>query len=141
MQRNEQTRKLNPAVWTSAVLAIGLVIGVALALLPRPGRPGPFPRPDPFETFEDIDVIMSTVGLALLAALFAVYAKTYADTRARSALGLIFVLAAFLFEGVLTSPLFFGAFGHGLGELGPFVLVAHAFRTAAFAAFLYLSLQ
>src|SRR5205807_9385438 len=114
---------------------------IVLALVPRPGRPGPGPRIDPFETLEDIDVIVSTVGLALLSALFVVYAKTYADTGARSALGLIVVLAAFLFEGVLTSPILFGAFGHALGELGPFVLVAHGFRTAAFAAFLYLTLQ
>ena len=65
-----------------------------------------------------MDVIVSTVGLALLAALFVVYAKTYRDTGARSALGLIFVLAAFLLEGTLTSPILFGAFGHVLGELG-----------------------
>src|SRR6266566_238312 len=102
---------MSPALWTAVVLAIGLAIGVGLALVPRPGRPGPGPRIDPFETLEDIDVIVSTVGLALLS------------------------------EGVLTSPILFGAFGHALGELGPFVLVAHGFRTAAFAAFLYLSLQ
>ena len=141
MQASDRKRGMSPALWTAVVLAIGLAIGVGLALVPRPGRPGPGPRIDPFETLEDIDVIVSTVGLALLSALFVVYAKTYADTGARSALGLIVVLAAFLFEGVLTSPILFGAFGHALGELGPFVLVAHGFRTAAFAAFLYLSLQ
>src|SRR6266571_5109488 len=124
---------MSPALWTVVVLAIGLAIGVVLALVPRPGRPGPGPRIDPFETLEDIDVIVSTVGLALLSALFVVYAKTYSDTGASSALGLIFVLAAFLFEGVLTSPILFGAFGHALGELGPFVLVAHGFRTASTA--------
>ena len=76
---------MSPALWTAVVLAIGLAIGVGLALVPRPGRPGPGPRIDPFETLEDIDVIVSTVGLALLSALFVVYAKTYADTGARSA--------------------------------------------------------
>ena len=141
MQPRERKWGMSPALWTAAMVAIGLAIGIVLALVPRPGRPGPGPRIDPFETLEDIDVIVSTVGLALLSALFVVYAKTYADTGARSALGLIFVLAAFLFEGVLTSPILFGAFGHILGELGPFLLVAHGFRTAAFAAFLYLSLQ
>ena len=141
MERSERKWAVSPALWTAVVLAIGLAIGIALALVPRPGRPGPGPRLDPFETFEDVDVIVSTVGLALLAALFVVYAKTYRDTGARSALGLIFVLAAFLLEGTLTSPILFGAFGHVLGELGPFLLVAHGFRTAAFAAFLYLSLQ
>src|SRR5437899_5312653 len=103
---------MSPALWTAVVLAIGLAIGVGLALVPRPGRPGPGPRIDPFETLEDIDVIVSTVGLALLSALLVVYAKTYADTGARSA----------------------------LGELAPFVLVAHGFRTAALVAFVYLRL-
>src|SRR5947208_3869409 len=119
---------MNPALWTAVVLAIGLAIGIALALVPRPGRPGPGPRIDPFETLEDIDVIVSTVGLALLSALFVVYAKTYADTGARSALGLIFILGAFLFEGVLTSPSRFGAFASALVDLGPFVLCGLGLR-------------
>src|SRR5437762_13818947 len=113
---------MNPALWTAVVLAIGLAIGIALALVPRPGRPGPGPRIDLFDTLECMDVIVSTVGLALLSALFVVYATTYADAGARSALGLIFVLAALLLDGVLPSPILFGAFGHVLGELGPFVL-------------------
>jgi hypothetical protein len=132
---------MSPGLWTAAVLAIGLAVGLVFAFAPRPGRPGPGPRNDPFETFEDIDVIASTVAIALLGALFVVYAKTYSDTGAASALGLLFVLTAFLFEAALTSPVLFGAFGHQLGELGPFLLIAHVFRTAAFAAFLYLSLQ
>src|SRR5438128_11524546 len=103
---------MSPALWTAVVLAIGLAIGVALALVPRPGRPGPGPRIDSFETLEDIDVIVSTVGLALLSALFVVYAKTYSDTGARSALGLIFVLSAFLFEAFLTSLTLLCSFIH-----------------------------
>ena len=51
------------------------------------------------------------------------------------------MLGALLFQGILTSPLLFGAFGHALGGLGPFLLVADAFKAGAFAAFLYLSLQ
>src|SRR5437762_12714872 len=108
---------MNPALWTAVVLAIGLAIGIALALVPRPGRPGPGPRIDPCETVEDIDVIVSTVGLALLSALFVDYAKTYAETGAQSALGMLFVIAAILFEGVLTTPILFGEFGHDIGEL------------------------
>src|SRR5205823_3529675 len=80
VERSERKWAMSPALWTAVVLAIGLAIGISLALIPRPGRPGPGPRLDPFETFEDVDVIVSTVGLALLAALFVVYAKTYRDT-------------------------------------------------------------
>src|SRR5438046_857825 len=96
---------MSPALWTAVVLAIGLAIGIALALIPRPGRPGPGPRLDPFETFEDVDVIVSTVGLALLAALFVVYAKTYRATGPRSALGLIFLLPASRLEGARIAPI------------------------------------
>src|SRR5205807_8680979 len=98
---------MSPALWTAVVLAIGLAIGVGLALVPRPGRPGPGPRIDPFETLEDIDVIVSTARRALLSALFGGYAETYADTGARSALGLIFVPPAFLVGWVVTEPVIF----------------------------------
>src|SRR5437762_3382851 len=126
---------MSPALWTAVVLAIGLAIGISLALIPRPGRPGPGPRLDPFETFEDVDVIVSTVGLALLAGLFVVYAKTYRGTGARSALGLIFVLAAFLVAGTLTSPILFVPLRPVLGGLGPCLLVRHGLAPAPFAAF------
>jgi hypothetical protein len=76
----------------------------------------------------------------LFVALLAVYAKTYSDPRARFALGLIVVFAALLFQALLASPLLFVAFGHALGGLGPFLLVADAFKAAAFTALLYLSL-
>lgn len=141
MQQSETSRRVSPATWTLVVIAVGIVLGVLLALIPRPDRLGPAPRPGMFQTLDDIDVILSTIGILLLLALLAVYAKTYSDTGARSALGLIFVLSAFLFEAVLSSPVLFGAFGHALGELGPFVLVADGFRVSALVAFLYLSLQ
>ena len=143
-QAGERKRGLSPAAWTLVVLAIGLVLGALLVLVPRPDRPGgpgPGPGPGMFETAADIDVILSTVSLAFLVGLLAVYARTYSQTRAPFALGLIIVLAALLFQGLLTSPLFFGAFGHPVGDLGPFLLVADGFKTGAFAAFLYLSLQ
>jgi len=134
-------KKLSPAVWTLLVLGVGVALGILLAFVPRPDRGGPGPGPRMFETLDDLDVILSTVSLVLLVALLAVYAKTYSDTRARFALGLIVVLAALLFQALLTSPLLFGAFGHALGGLGPFVLVADAFKAVAFSIFLYLSLQ
>ena len=142
-EARERKRGLSPAAWTLVVLAIGVALGALLVFIPRPDRPGPGPGPGPrmFETAADIDVILSTVSLAFLVALLAVYAKTYSQTRAPFALGLIVVLAALLFQGLLTSPLFFGAFGHPVGDLGPFLLVADGFKTGAFAAFLYLSLQ
>lgn len=139
MQASNKKRNLSPAVWTLIVLAIGVVLGVLLALVPRPGGPGP--GPGPFRTFDDVDAILSTIGLVFLVALLVVYTRTYSDTGARFALGLVVVLAALLFQVLLTSPLLFGAFGHRLGGLGPFLLVADTFKAAAFSIFLYLSLQ
>lgn len=141
MPKREDSRSLHPEVWTLTVILIALFAGILLALIPRPDRPGPGPGPGAFQTFDDLVVILSTIGMALLAALLVVYAKTYADTRAWSALGLFFVLVALLFEAALSSPLLIGAFGHPLGGLGPFLLVSSAFRTVALAVFLYLSLQ
>lgn len=141
MQRSESKTGIGAAAWTLTVIGIGLVAGAGLALIPRPDRPGPGPGPEAFQTLDDVDVVLSTVGVACLVALLVVYAKTFSDTGARFAIGLLFVLGALLFESVLTSPLLFGVFGHALGGLGPFVLVSDAFRATALSAFLYLSLQ
>jgi len=143
MQASEQKRKLSPAAWTVIVLAVGLVLGVLLALLPRPTRHhSAFTGSDLFQTLEDIDVAVATVSLALLVTLLYVYAKTQSETRARFALGLFFVLGALLFQAMLTYPIFFAAFGRvSLGGLSPFVLAADLFKATAFGAFLYLSLQ
>ncbi len=138
MQATREKRRIGPAVWTLVVLVIGLAVGVVLAVL-RAGRYPP--RPPDMELVELIDVVLSAIGVVLLVALLYVYAKTYSETKARFALGLIVVLTALLFQAALSSPLLFRAFGHGLGGLGPFVLGADAFKTAAFTAFLYLSLQ
>jgi len=127
----------SPKVWTLIVLTIGFVLGVLLAIMPRRTY-----RLELFRNLTDVDVVVSTMGLALLVALLYVYAKTYSETRARFALGLFIVLGAFLFQAVLTSPVFSAAFDHiPLGGLVPYVLAADAFETFAFGAFFYLSVQ
>ncbi len=125
-------------------LAAGILAGLVLAaIVPPPSFPGPGPGPrfPRFESHSDVDVILSTVSLALLAALLAVYVRTYRQTQANFALGLIVVLIALLVPSLVSSPVVIGAFGHPLGLLGSFFLVADIFKSAAFAVFLYLSLQ
>ncbi len=136
MQAGRGKPRFGAAVWTLIVIGLGVAFGAAFAAL-RLARPPPAGVP----LAEEVDIVLSTVGVVLLAALLAVYARTYSQTGAKFALGLIFVLIALLLQSALTSPLLFHAFGRGLGELGPFVLLADAFKTAAFTAFLYLSLQ
>jgi hypothetical protein len=143
MQRTEGGGGGRAAVWVLLVLVAGLAIGVVFSSLPDPSVG---PRPGHgwgfrFETAEDVDVILSTVGLALLVALLVVYAKTYSQTGARFALGLTVVLFALLLESLLTSPILYTAFGTSAASLGPFLLFADVFKVAAFSVFLYLSLQ
>jgi len=128
-------------VWTLIVLAIGIGLGVLLTLVPHgPRPPGPGPGFDPYAGIEALDVVLSAVSMACIVALIVVHARTYAEMGAKFALGLVLVLAALLFQAILSSPLFL-SFGHELGPFGPFGLGADALKAAAFGAFLYLSLQ
>ena len=138
-----RSRGLSPALVVLLTLTAGVVAGLALgaaAPLPMPG-PGPrggFPR---FESHADIDILLSTVSIALLGVLLAVYIRTYTQTKANFAAGLVVVLLALLLQSVVSSPVLIGAFGQPFGALGTFFLVADIFKSVAFALFLYLSLQ
>lgn len=118
--------------WVLIVLAVGAAAGSALSLLPSPG-PDFLMRP--------VHVILSAVVVALLAALLVVYAKVYADTEARFALGLLIVLGLLLFEALLTFPPLLTPLG--LHEERPFEVLpfTDALAIGAFAVFLYLSLD
>ena len=138
-----RARGVSPTIVVLMTLAAGIAAGLALgaaAPLPMPG-PGPrggFPR---FESHADIDILLSTVSIALLGVLLAVYIRTYTQTKANFAAGLVVVLLALLLQSVVSSPVLIGAFGQPFGALGTFFLVADIFKSVAFALFLYLSLQ
>jgi hypothetical protein len=138
-----KARKISPAAWVALTLAVGIAAGLALSLLaPVPGTgPGPRPPGMRFDTHADFDVLLSTVSIALLSALVVVYLRTFRQTRANFALGLVVVLFALLLESLVASPVLIGAFGHPFGALATFFLIADVFKSAAFAVFLYLSLQ
>ena len=156
MQEVEQPKEIenakrlwNPATQTLVVVAIGAGVGLLLALLgPGPTGdpffpPGGGPRPGErhFFSFEGIDTVISTTGVALLTALLIVQWRAYKETKAKFALGIVVVLAALLLQALLSSPAIFGVFGHTFGPLGPFLLVADVFKLVAFSVFLDLSLQ
>jgi len=126
------------------VLLVGVGAGLLLSTFPSPATgttPGRgFGWHLEFSTASDFDVVLSTVGIVFLVALLVVYLRTYAQTRARFALGLVVVLLALLVESVLSSPLVYGAFGQASDGLGTFLAAADAFKVVAFAVFLYLSL-
>jgi hypothetical protein len=131
-----------PVVWVLIVVAVGLAAGFALAVVtPSPPSPamGP-PGPAPSVGFP-LQVFFSGLDVVLLLALVIVYVRTYAQTRARFALGLVLFLAALLLQVVLSSPAFFRALGYGPGNLGFFFLLGGVFEAVALSVFLYLSLE
>jgi len=133
-------------VWAPLVLAVGVGLGLLEILLwpthaatgagPPPGGPAG-PPPALVETF----ALFSAVNLALLAALVVVYARTYAQTRAQFALGLVAFLVVLLFEAVASSPFVFAVFGFAPGNLGPFLLAGAILESVALVIFLVLSLE
>jgi hypothetical protein len=145
MSEQAKARPWNAAVWVLVVLAIGLVIGVGLALtvhVPQnPGPPGPpGPAPPPIAVTQT-SVVLSTVCLVLLGALVVVYGRIFRATRAPYVLGLLVFLVVLLFTTAVNSPLLFTAFGIGPGNLGRFLALGELLLGAALSIFLYLSLQ
>lgn len=143
MKGTEKKGASGAKVWVPVVLAMGILAGILLSALPTsqtlpPGHGHGWGLR--FATPEDVDVILSTVGIALLVALLVVYLRIHRETKANFALGLAVVFLALLVESILTSPLVYGAFGQTSDGLGTFLLLADVFKIAAFTVLLYLSL-
>ncbi|HTP55483.1 MAG TPA: hypothetical protein VML53_02300 [Thermoplasmata archaeon] len=135
--------RVRGAGWVALVVVIGALVGGALAAgtptmpaPPGPGHGGPSPG-----QYQWLAIVLGAVDSALLLALLIVYVRTYAETRARFALGLLVVFAALFLQTVAGSPAVSGRFGVGPGGLGPFLLLAALFEAIAFAVFLFLSLE
>lgn len=146
------TTSLNAVATVLLIVAVGLIAGVVLFAaepsvvppsLPQcpPGPGCPMSAPSSGFGYVQAAVILSTLAMALLAALFVVYARTYRETRAPFILGLLFFLLALLLETVLTSPFVFTGLGLPPGRLAPYLTFGQLFMDAALAIFLYLSLQ
>jgi hypothetical protein len=130
------------------VVPLALVVGLCLGLLeiafwpvrgPGSGMgPGPLgPPPEVVKSF----ALFSAVNLVLLVALVIVYARTYLETRANFALGLVAFLVVLLFEALANSPFLFAVFGYAPGALGPFLLLGAILEAVALVIFLVLSLE
>ena len=135
-QASEPKGRWTPAFWTLAVIVIGVVLGAGLALLPRR-----MAHTEIFAILTSADIVVSTVSMSLIVCLLYIHSKTYAETKAPLALGLFIVLGAFLFQTVLTSPLFAAAFDKlFLGGRPSLALAADTFESFAFSVLFYLSL-
>jgi heme/copper-type cytochrome/quinol oxidase subunit 4 len=143
LETQNPPRKGPSKLWLPVVLLIGLVLGVAFSsFVPRAPPFGYFEyRPFALEWDVMIHVVLSTISIALLVSLAAIYIRVYAETGARFALGIVVVLVALLIQSLIQYPLF-------LGLAAPFPLpeeryfsFADIFTIAAYATFLYLSLE
>jgi hypothetical protein len=133
----------NALVIVALILAVGLAMGVLLSYLivvpsPPPGPNAPPPGSGPLVR---LALVFAGIDLVVLLALVFVYVRTYLDTRARFALGLVLFLAALTVQTVVGSPILFGALGYGPGSLAPFLLASYLFETVALTIFLALSLE
>lgn len=130
--------------WVFAVIACGAAVGGLLWLLhPVSAASGP-PPPGGLAGSANLGRvagIFSLVDLALLVALIVVYVRTYRDTKARFALGLVLFLLALTVQSATSSLPVIHALGFGFGALGGFFLVSATFESLALAIFLYLSLE
>jgi hypothetical protein len=147
MQQDEKKGGSTSKVWVLVVLVVGVALGIVLSVVQTSTTAVPWRGHGrggwglQLDTPDDVDVILSTVSMVLLAALLLVYVKTYKETKAKFALGLVGVFLALLFQSILTSPLVYGAFGQASEGIGTFLLLADVFKIAAFTVFLYLSLE
>jgi hypothetical protein len=131
-------------LWLPVVLTVGVLAGLALSYL----VPEPFFIVGVGPGFADrlrdavvLHMILSTVSIALLVALIAIYLKVFAETGARFALGILIVMLALLMESLFQYPLLLGLYAGYPVDFGPFLSSADLFTIAAYTIFLYLSLE
>ena len=130
-------------IWLPIVLMIGLVLGVALSSFVPQALPFGYFEYRPFALEWDvmIHVVLSTVSIALLVSLAVIYVRVYAETGARFALGIVVVLVALLIQSLIQYPLFLGLAAPFPLPAERFFSFADIFTIAAYATFLYLSLE
>lgn len=132
--------------WVLLVLAAGAAVGALLGFV-HPLAPSTGPAPPPLggttgsTELGRVSGVLSIVDLALLVALIVVYVRTYRDTRARFALGLVLFLSALVVQSAALSLPILVALGFGWAGLGFFFFLSTLFETLALSVFLYLSLD
>ncbi len=131
------------ALWLLIVLALGVSLGIVLSLLgqARPYGAGPPPQFAYMEPVLSLRVIFSTTSIVLLVALVIVYAKMFIETKANFSLGLVVMLSALMIHSIISYPLLVGRAGTIPTGPGVFLSAADVFMVAAYAIFLYLSLE
>ncbi|HYC26690.1 MAG TPA: hypothetical protein VEB67_01555 [Nitrososphaerales archaeon] len=136
-----EVKKGPTKLWLPVVVAIGFLVGWALSYeVPAPFGYWRF-GPDQFRDTIILHTILSTVSIALILALIVIYMKVYADTGARFALGITVVFFALFIQALFQYPLLLGLAGPFPEGQGQYLSFGDLFTIAAYAVFLYLSLE
>lgn len=108
-----------------------------------PFRPLPRPEfnPGDLEFYYIARTVVSTINIALLVFLIAMYVTIYAKTKSEFTIGLLLFAIIFLIKDLMASPFIIGAFGFSLYGLGPFALLPDLFELVALSILLYLSVK
>jgi len=145
-----KARRGPPKLLVPLVLVVGVLVGILLSYsVPVPygfgpngsGPFGPFGPTDQFRNLLILHIVLSTVSIALLVAIIAVYLRIYADTGARFALGILVVMLALLIQSFFQYPLLLGFVGRIANEFGPYLTISDIFTIGAYTVLLYLSLE
>ncbi|MDG6934104.1 MAG: hypothetical protein JRN68_05355 [Nitrososphaerota archaeon] len=143
MQNEQSRRRPTGKYWVPVAILIGVVLGFFLSLTvpPLPYNEFVFGIHYFDWSYFAFHIILSTVAIALLVALFVVYIRIYSETRANFALGLIIVLGALLLQSLLTYPLLLAEPREFWTIPGASFDSADILLIVAYAVFLYLSLE
>ncbi len=145
MNEEKTKERQTSKIWVPLVLIIGAIAGeisyYVIGSAPDFLRLPPFGARFGLEIFRQFHVILSTISISLLIALMIVYMRTYRQTKANFALGILVVLFALLFQSILTYPLLVDLMDRSLIRPGFSSPIADIFMIIAYSVFLYLSLE
>ena len=123
------------AYWVT-VLHPQQLSGLQATRAPPPGL-----IPDDFEFFYAAFAVTSTLNIALLVILIAIYTDIYIKTRSQFTIGLVIFGVVFLVKDLTSSPLLTSLLGYRAYGLGPFEFLPGLFEFFALIVLLYLSIR
>ena len=137
--------RLGLIVTILAVVAVLATIGSLILIqqhygfLERRVPPPTRPLPGDVELFYVANAIISTINIALLAILIAIYGNIYVKTRSQFTIGLLIFAVVFLVRDLTSSPFVTAIYGFRAYGLGPFAFLPSLFELVALSILLYLS--
>lgn len=128
------------AAFAIVLLAVS-VNSCALALQPSQGPGQGMRMHGDFDWYYTFKAVLSTVNLALLVVLLAIYFGVYLDTHSEFALGLLVFAVAMMMYAVTSNPWMQSAFGYRAYGLGPFAFFPDLFALTALVILLFYAIR